>query len=352
LNRLSTMADSATPQVCKGLLWAYDAWGNRTDQSVTAGSCGTFHATAGTNNRLSSTPYQYDPAGNMTSDGSHAYTYDAENRLIAVDGGSAAAYLYDAEGHRVIKSTPAAWRSYIYDATGGVVAETNAAGWDIGYVYFNGSLLAEYRDGTTYFIHDDHLGSTRLLSRLDKTILDSIDYLPFGEQIAGDTGTTHKFTGKERDAESNLDNFSARYESSIVGRFMSPDWSSTPEPIPFADLSHPQSLNLYSYVENNPINRIDDGGHTGKESLPGTSYRILQHRDNPNDMPNVHVYDKKGNEVGELRYNGRGGFDWDKNSSQLSSEIKQQVVEITRTEGYSAAAIERQAAMNAVRASR
>jgi hypothetical protein len=52
-----------------------------TDQNVTAGSCSTFHATAGTSKRLSSTPYHYDPTGNMTFDGSHTYTYDAENRL-------------------------------------------------------------------------------------------------------------------------------------------------------------------------------------------------------------------------------------------------------------------------------
>jgi RHS repeat-associated protein len=122
-------------------------------------------------------------------------------------------------------------------------------------------LLAEYRDGTTYFVHEDHLGSTRLLSKLDKTILDSVDYMPFGEQIAGDSGTTHKFTGKERDTESGLDNFGARYDSSSLGRFMSPDWAEDPQAVPYANFRSPQSLNLYSYAGNNPLSLVDFDGH-------------------------------------------------------------------------------------------
>ena len=69
------------------------------------------------------------------------------------------------------------------------------------------------------------------------------------------------FTGKERDLESGLDYFGARYYASNMGRFMSPDWSSTPAAIPFADPADPQSLNQYSYVKNNPLNRTDPNGH-------------------------------------------------------------------------------------------
>jgi RHS repeat-associated protein len=72
---------------------------------------------------------------------------------------------------------------------------------------------------------------------------------------------THKFTGKERDSESGLDNFGARYNSSNLGRFMTPDWSASPSPIPFGDISDPQSLNLYSYVRDNPLSRTDPSGH-------------------------------------------------------------------------------------------
>jgi RHS repeat-associated protein len=69
------------------------------------------------------------------------------------------------------------------------------------------------------------------------------------------------FTGKERDTESNLDYFGARYYASNMGRWMSPDWSSNPSPIPFGNIYHPHSLNLYSYVGNRPTTGIDPYGH-------------------------------------------------------------------------------------------
>ena len=63
-------------------------------------------------------------------------------------------------------------------------------------------------------------------------------------------------TGKERDAESGNDYFPARYYASSMGRFMSPD----PSGLVFADPSNPQSLNLYSYVRNNPLLLVDPTG--------------------------------------------------------------------------------------------
>ena len=66
----------------------------------------------------------------------------------------------------------------------------------------------------------------------------------------------YKFTGKERDAESGLDNFGARYDSSSIGRFMSPD----PLYIEAHRLADPQRLNLYAYVRNNPVNLTDPTG--------------------------------------------------------------------------------------------
>jgi RHS repeat-associated protein len=73
--------------------------------------------------------------------------------------------------------------------------------------------------------------------------------------------TEHHFTGKERDAESGNDYFMARYYSSMMGRFMSPDWSAKETPVPYANLDAPQTLNLYQYVENNPLTRVDADGH-------------------------------------------------------------------------------------------
>jgi RHS repeat-associated protein len=69
------------------------------------------------------------------------------------------------------------------------------------------------------------------------------------------------FTGKERDAESGNDYFEARYYSSAMGRFLSPDWSAQGEPVPYASLDDPQTLNLYTYVRNNPLTSVDPDGH-------------------------------------------------------------------------------------------
>jgi RHS repeat-associated protein len=68
---------------------------------------------------------------------------------------------------------------------------------------------------------------------------------------------TPRSTGKERDTESGLDYFGARYYASSMGRFMSPD----PGGVAFSDPSSPQSWNLYSYVQNNPLTNIDPDGH-------------------------------------------------------------------------------------------
>jgi RHS repeat-associated protein len=74
------------------------------------------------------------------------------------------------------------------------------------------------------------------------------------------------FTGKERDSESGNDYFGARYyNSNIAGRWLTPDWSSKVEPVPYAKLDNPQTLNLYAYVGNNPLSLAGADGH-GEDS--------------------------------------------------------------------------------------
>jgi RHS repeat-associated protein len=70
-----------------------------------------------------------------------------------------------------------------------------------------------------------------------------------------------RYTAKERDSESGNDYMFARYYNSNTGRFLSPDWSAKVAPVPYAKLDNPQSLNLYSYVYNNPLSRLDADGH-------------------------------------------------------------------------------------------
>jgi len=74
-------------------------------------------------------------------------------------------------------------------------------------------------------------------------------------------------TGKERDTESGNDYFGARYYASSMGRFLSPDWSAQEEPAPYAKLDDPQTLNLYAYVNNNPLSDQDPDGHASTEWL-------------------------------------------------------------------------------------
>lgn len=83
--RLRGRSSPSDPGGCTGLSWNYDAWGNRTDQNVTGGACGTFHATVDLHNRLSGAPYQYDAAGNVTqaiypTGRIVNYAYDSANR--------------------------------------------------------------------------------------------------------------------------------------------------------------------------------------------------------------------------------------------------------------------------------
>jgi len=75
------------------------------------------------------------------------------------------------------------------------------------------------------------------------------------------SGMPPRSTGKQRDTESSNDYFGARYYNSATGRWLSPDWSSRPAAVPYADLSNPQTLNLYEYVNNNPLSKADADGH-------------------------------------------------------------------------------------------
>ena len=84
-----------------------------------------------------------------------------------------------------------------------------------------------------------------------------------GQSVSGSCGdpSTRHFTGKQRDDESGLDDFGARYYSSQLGRFVSADWSGVPAPVPYANLTNPQTLNLYALVHENPATFADLDGH-------------------------------------------------------------------------------------------
>jgi len=90
-------------------------------------------------------------------------------------------------------------------------------------------------------------------------------------------------TGKEHDAESGNEYFDARYLSSTLGRFLTPDWAAKPTSVPYASFGDPQTLNLYSYVENGPLNRVDADGHANAK-LP-IGYESIDDFANPSCGP-------------------------------------------------------------------
>ena len=117
----------------------------------------------------------------------------------------------------------------------------------------------------------DHLGTPRIVIDLSGSLNTTrrFDYLPFGEELTTahgvrDTtpgygaspadGVRQKFTSKERDNETGLDYFGARYYSSKLGRFTGPDTYG-------GMVDKPQTLNLYLYVNNNPLRAVDPNGH-------------------------------------------------------------------------------------------
>ena len=162
---------------------------------------------------------------------------------------------------------------YWYGAGTDSLVESNLAGTLTNeYVFFNGRRIAR-RDNTSNpptFYFADHLQSTSGTMGSAGVIKDESDYYPFGGevQISNTLPQNYKFTGKERDSESNLDDFEARYYSYSFGRFMTSDWAGKPTDVPYASFGNPQSLNLYSFVNNNPTTTRDADGHDGEAGAP------------------------------------------------------------------------------------
>jgi len=257
----SCVSDNSTP--CQQ--FGYDRWGNRWVSASAHVPATVFEPTGSSNftetNRLNLNGSTFDNAGNLKTIGGYSWAYDAEGRLVSSEftaNGitSSQSFVYDGEGRRVKKGATV----YVYDALGQLAAEYNGVS--------NGSEVQ--------YLTADHLGSTRLV--VDGTTglaVRRMDYLPFGMSLTAGYGsrqTTHgfetsedtaslaqRFTGKERDAETGLDYFGARYFSGAQGRFTSADPVSLGKP-PDALILMPQRWNAYAYALNNPLANIDRDG--------------------------------------------------------------------------------------------
>jgi len=121
--------------------------------------------------------------------------------------------------------------------------------------------------GTVHYYFSNHLGSHTMVTSATGSCEQDIDYFPYGGEITDhcpNVAQHYKFTGKERDTESGLDNFGARYNASSLGRFMTPDplQPSRSHPLLLQQfLADPQNWNKYAYGLNNPVKDTDQGGH-------------------------------------------------------------------------------------------
>ena len=245
------------------------------------------HAVTQIANGLSTTTYSYDQNGNLvqkTTDGvTTTYLWDYANRLIALgSGGATTTYGYDAFGARVFQSTattttlyPFKWYSVASSTgSGATFATTTEHIWTPQSDTLVATVDQQFASGVatgsarTFYMHPDHLGSPNVVTDASGTVVQTLDYYPFGAQRIN-TGTANpkrQYIGQFFD-ESNLMYFNARYYNPNQGQFISQDpifqqlGSGQAEKLanlPLQEiLKDPQSLNSYSYAKNNPISIKD-----------------------------------------------------------------------------------------------
>jgi RHS repeat-associated protein len=263
-----------------GQSYSYDRYGNRT--TVTPYSDVSTPVPDGyqslsydtTSNRITSAGFSYDPAGNQLTNGTgQSFIYDAAGRLAKVKNSSGvtiASYTYGASNHRLITQTgdenSATKTYYVWEGDSVITEYTNPSGasmpaWSKNYIYLGGRLLAtEEPNGNgeiVHYHHPDRLGTRLVTNNLDSNYTQQATF-PFGTALdAESTGATNRrFTSYDRSDTTGLDYAVNRHYDPRQGRFTQPD----PLGMSAANLADPQSLNMYSYVGNDPMNRVDPNG--------------------------------------------------------------------------------------------
>jgi len=231
--------------------------------------------------------YGYDANGNMTSrtvDGvNYTLTYDAENRLIGVSGGGpTVTFTYDGDGNRVKKDEDGVVTHYP-----GSHYESTIGSGSTKYYYADGQLIAFERSAEydpepwgTRYVFRDHLGSTSIVVNGRGLILWEDRYLPFGDvrytyrkddDSSFPVQTQYRYTSQwfedglgatspvtmtvdGPEVDRGLYFYGARWYDSTLGRFIQPD-TIVPEP------GNLQSLNRYTYANNNALRYTDPSGH-------------------------------------------------------------------------------------------
>jgi RHS repeat-associated protein len=244
------------------LSYTYDAAGHRTTVGGSlarvslpaAVSTTTYNAsnqlTKWINNQTKPT---YDANGNMLSDGTYTYTWNARGQLTQIKNGSTvtASYSYDALGRRIGKTLSGATTGFAYNGDN-FTQEKNGSGTPTANLLTGGTDQTFSRTdgaGARYFL-TDVLGSTVSLVDSAGAIQTSYTYEPFGKTTVTGTANANsqQFTGRENDGP--LYYYRARFYNPTFGRFISED------PNGFAA----GDSNLYRYVGDSPTNVTDPSG--------------------------------------------------------------------------------------------
>src|SRR5579862_787589 len=149
------------------------------------------------------------------------YSFDQKNRITGAAGYT---YSYDADGNRVEKSNGTTGTIYWYMSPG-IVGESDLTGsLKSEYLFFAGERVArkDFPGNAVSYYFSDHLKTASVITNASGTITEDEDYYPWGGelQFVNSDNNHYKFTGKERDAETGLDYFGARYYGNWTGRFL------------------------------------------------------------------------------------------------------------------------------------
>ena len=211
--------------------------------------------------------YTYDGNGNLASDGTNTYAYDAENRLIsATTPEHSATYTYDPFGRRTAKTVDGATTAYLYDGDQVIVEYDGAGQMQRRYVY--GPRIDEpvcmITPGDVYYYHFDGLGSVIALSNDTGNIVETYAYNPYGEvDQPSSVGNPYLYTGREYDSETGLYYYRARYYDAELGRFLQTD-----------PVGYQNQTNLYVYCLNNPLKYRDYDGRVALLALGAIAFGV------------------------------------------------------------------------------
>ncbi len=299
LSSASTTAATSTGPIGYRQTYAYSPTGNLTYRSdvgaftyYTGSDTGRIENVHALKNDGSIT-YNYDFNGNLASTSAGAlFTFNFNNQLASTTiGGVSTIYAYDHDGNR-IKTTISGVSTYYPNK----FYETSSTATTTRYIYAGDTIYATVQTAlvqppipspapvplptpfpvtNTFYHHQDHLGSTQVVTATTTAVVELTDYYPYGnlrmDTTTGSYKETHKYIGAEFDSETGLNYLGSRYQNGSIGKFISQDsaFQAVGNPNEIKEktglnleqyLSDPQGMNSYSYARNNPMKLVDKLG--------------------------------------------------------------------------------------------